>query len=260
VRAPLVLSILSWPMLTLLPAPARAADKASCLAAHESSQAERKQGRLLAAQATLAKCAEESCPGPVRADCAKWLGEVEAAVPTVVIRVVDENGKDPTSTTKGELDAHPVALDGLPIRVDPGKHVVVVRRADGATRTASIVVVEGEHDRVLTLTFESPKPAARRSFAPLVLAGVSALALGGFVVVGLTTNAKLRELEDNCAPRCDPGERDAVARRYLVGDVLLGVGVVSLGAAVTVYLLDRPATATVAPTAGGAFASVRFVF
>ncbi len=247
-------------MLTLLPAPALAADKASCLAAHESSQSERKQGKLLAAQATLAKCAEETCPGPVRSDCVKWLGEVEAAVPTIVVRVVDENGKDPSSTTKGELDESPIALDGLPIRVDPGKHVVVVRRADGAARTASIVVVEGEHDRVLTLTFESPKPAPRRSFAPLVLAGLSVLALGGFAVVGLTTNAKLRELEDGCAPRCDPAERDAVARRYLIGDVLLGVGVVSLGAAVTVYLLDRPATASVAPTSGGAFATVRLVF
>ena len=237
------------------------ADKAKCIAAHEAGQAERKQGKLLAARVSLGVCAEEACPGPVRADCAKWLGEVETGIPTLVVRVRDEAGKDLPSAVV-TFDGATITLDGLPLRVDPGKHVFVARRADGTSRTATVVVAEAEHDRPVTLTFEADKTTAtaRRSVAPFVLGGVGILALAGFTVVGLTTNARVRELEDSCAPRCDPADKDAVARRYLVGDVLLGAGVVAIGAAITVYVLDRPTTAAVGPTHGGGFASVRFAF
>jgi len=142
---------------------------------------------------------------------------------------------------------------------------VVASRPDGSSQTETVVVAEGEHARKVTLTFVTEVPAApppepRRSVAPLVLGGVGVLGIAGFAVLGLTTNARVRELEDTCAPHCDPADKDAVARRYLVGDVLLGVGVVALGAAATLYVLDRPTTAAVTPVKGGAFATVAFVF
>src|SRR5262249_31598684 len=75
-------------------APARAVDRAACAAASDQAQQLRDEAKLRAARAQLIICADETCPGVIRKDCAGWLADVEARLPSVVFRVLDPAGKD----------------------------------------------------------------------------------------------------------------------------------------------------------------------
>jgi hypothetical protein len=49
--------------------------------------------------------------------------------------------------------------DGRPIRVNPGRHTIVVRdEVSGAERLEAIIVREGEHERVVTIAEADPRP------------------------------------------------------------------------------------------------------
>jgi hypothetical protein len=62
--------------------------KAACAHAAEDGQRLRTEGKLREARESFTACAAERCPALVRSDCSGWLAEVEAAVPTVVIRAI----------------------------------------------------------------------------------------------------------------------------------------------------------------------------
>lgn len=50
--------------------------------------------KLLEAQTQLVACASVDCPKFVRADCLRWLDEVQATLPTIVVRANDPSGND----------------------------------------------------------------------------------------------------------------------------------------------------------------------
>src|SRR5262245_49024443 len=105
---------------------ASAADeKLACVTAAETAQQQRSANKLRQARASLHICARDVCPAVVRSDCTQWLAEVEASVPTIVLRAQDPRGADLTDV-KVQLDGAPIAdkIDGLPIEVDPGQHVL----------------------------------------------------------------------------------------------------------------------------------------
>src|SRR5690242_16132948 len=56
-----------------------------CLHASDEGQSLRAQRRFAAARASLLVCAQDACPPIVRANCGRWLSEVEASLPTVVL-------------------------------------------------------------------------------------------------------------------------------------------------------------------------------
>ena len=73
---------------------ARATSTEACLAAYERSQELRLDGKFEASREQLSQCVDEGCPGLVRKDCSQWLGELDAAMPTIIFNARDAEGKD----------------------------------------------------------------------------------------------------------------------------------------------------------------------
>ena len=72
-----------------------AADK-DCIAAASEGQELRDQGHLLDARADFQMCAQSECPEPIPKFCADWMTDVRRNIATVVIRAVDNEGRDVT--------------------------------------------------------------------------------------------------------------------------------------------------------------------
>ena len=188
-------------LATIVPlaSPARADDTVrACIAASTGGQTLRRQGRLLAARDEMIACARDACPPIVRSSCARWLAEVDAAVPSVVVRAESAAGEDAIGGTLS-IDGHPRKLDGQPVRLDPGEHTVLVVDDHGARKEARVLLAEGERARLVTLRFsagaETPsKPLATATprtspspspSAPDSIGGIGVVALGSATYFGV---------------------------------------------------------------------------
>ncbi len=222
---------------------ARADDKQACIEASEEGQKLRSEGKLSAARAKFLACAQASCPTVVRSDCATWLGEIDGALSSIVVVVRDEAGTDVAAATVSLDGGAAGAVDGKPIQVDPGKHVLTVHVGANTTKV-DVVAVTGEKNRAIVVkvprsapiasTPEPPPPSP--SVVPWVLGGVGLVALGAAGFVGYSALSDRNRLRDSCAPRCAQADIDGVERKRLVTDVLVGVSLVSLGVATFLFL------------------------
>jgi hypothetical protein len=273
----------------LLTPSARAEDTVHvCIAASTAGQTLRKQGKLLAARDQMIACARDACPAIVRSHCARWLSEVDAAIPSVVVRAEDASGADVIGANVS-IDDRPAKLDGQQVRLDPGEHTVVVESGDGVRKEEHVLLIEGDSSRVVTVRLPAPAsavasapapqdatpPPARAHYVPVgawVLGGAGVLALGTSAFFGISANNQLNTLDATCSPHCaesatNPGRTDAV-----VFDVLLGVGAAAVAGAV-IWGLAFPAQAHTAvstprvelrpmPVArgGGVLMSLRLVY
>src|SRR5262245_12499893 len=86
--------------------------KEMCGDAYADSQLRRRNNELLLARQKLRFCASDTCPAFMRTDCVEWLGQVERAIPSVVLEAKDEQGfiLDATVTMDGKTIA--TKLDG----------------------------------------------------------------------------------------------------------------------------------------------------
>lgn len=224
------------------PSAARAGDKDLCATSYLDAQRARRRGALLEAKDHVRTCLRE-CSDSAAPDCAAWLQELEANVPSVII-AVDRGGVDlPKARVK--VDGKPVEDHGRAIDLDPGTHRVEID-ADGEHASREVVVREAEKARRIVVSFE-PRPTATETSPrpraipwPTYLFGgigaVSALTFAGLGLYGLRQESDL----ERCSPRCSPDEVSTVRSTYLVGDVALGVSVVALGVAAAFYLLGAP--------------------
>jgi hypothetical protein len=252
--------------LTLLAAsasPASAAPKKSqqqCIAAAESGQQLRTSGRLHEARKAFGLCTASACPAVIRRDCGRWVDELDTLIPTISVKLVDAAGAE---VAEGRVlmdgEAFPRPADGHAIPIDPGAHRFSWQRDEGSAVEEQFLVREGEHNRVLTLhapvvTLGPPPPPATegaRSPGPLPWivggAGVALAAVGGiFWAVGLNDRSTL---SSTCASShtCAQSDVDASRTKLVVGDVLLGVGLVAVLGGIYLYLrpgADAPATTT----------------
>jgi hypothetical protein len=245
--APPLAVALASVVVVALAAPAARSDEAAarCLEAHEQGQRARKAGRLLAAREALVACAAAACPGLVRADCARWGDEVDVELPTIVLDVVDRAGR-PLGDARVLVDgaASSARLDGRPLALDPGSHVVRVERGDGsAAGVATLVLPTGVKNRLVPLVLDdpaAPRPAIARTAVAIAFGGVAAVALANFAYFAATGQRGYDDLRARCAPRCDPAESDAVRGKLVAADAALVVaGVASIGLAATL-LWPRP--------------------
>jgi hypothetical protein len=249
-----------------------------CIAASTDGQTLRKQGKLLAARDEMIACARDACPSIVRSHCARWLAEVDAAIPSVVVRAVDAGGADMIGAHLS-IDGRPAKLDGQAVRLDPGPHTVAIESDRGAHKEERVLLAEGETSRVVTLRFspsgapvlkdpaaalESPPRARHAPVGAWVLGGIGVLALGGATYFGLSANSDLNELKTSCSPHCtdaatQPGRTDAT-----LFYVSLGVGGAVLAGALVWALAFPSHTGTTAwaprlqirPIAGGALSAL----
>jgi hypothetical protein len=259
-----------------------APDKKACFKLADEGQDLRAAGKLREAREKFLACAKDPCPSVVRSDCTKWIGEVDAEMPSIVVKVT-RGGSDLTEA-RVSIDGAETSttLDGTSVAVDPGTHEIVVEPKGEAKLTQKVVVARGEKNRVVAFTVAVPEPAKKDQPPPpppeapassgpptwaFVAAGVGVVGLAGFTVFGLAGRAKVNDLESRgCEPRCpDSDVRDAKTK-FLIGDISLAVGVVSLGLATYGFLSgksdrEKPATQAhfgVAP--GLAWAGIGGVF
>lgn len=254
--------------LALFPAKALA-QAAACTEDYEKAQEEKANGRLNAALAHMRGCVNPDCPKFIREDCGRWMDQTEAALPSVVFAVrrdgVDQIEVDVTCDGESLVRS----LDGKAIPIDPGPHKFSFKIAGLAPIERQLLVREGERNRIVQVEFRSlPEPipstaAATTKSTPAApigdgggnrksltygLAGMGALGIAGFAVFAIWGNIQQNDLEQRCAPACQPSDVDSVKTKYLVADTCLGVGLVSLGVAAYLYLSNRGAKSDARPT------------
>ncbi len=257
---------------------AGAQSKQACADAYDRSQVVRSAGQLVEARQLLRLCAQDSCPEVVKTDCAGWLAEVEAALPSVVFALRDADGRL-VSDARVFVDDQPVQVagDGRAIPLDPGSHRIRFETQERPAVTLSAVVVEGVKAQLVE-AHVPPQAAGGQSVPGRHDAGASRraptsfwLALGGgtaliatSAVLLATGAADARHLRDSCAPHCTQGQVDDVRLRLTLADVTGGAGLAVSGLAAYLFLSRAPvesrATVGAALLPGGAQAAFRTTF
>jgi hypothetical protein len=242
----------------------------ACVDAHVAAQRLRRDGKLRAAREQLVSCARTSCPQVLVRECAGWLSEVEATIPSVVFEATDETGRDLVDV-RVEVDGQLLLarLGGSAVEMDPGEHQVRWTHPERKPVEQAVVVREGDRGRRISARLEplvAPSAgggavvaAAEERPVPVatwVLAGVGVAGIGAFGVLGGIGLSKEGDLDARrCAPNCPSEDVDSVRTTFLIGDIALGVGVAALAGA-TVFYLTRPAV----PASAARPSPVRFGF
>lgn len=209
----------------------------ACIAAHESGQEKRLAGRLLDARKALSQCAAKQCPREIATQCTQWLMELRGEIPSVVLVVRDQQGRD-RSDARVLLDGKDLGRGwvGASLEVDPGKHELRVEYGKGASVDRDFVATPGERRRRVTVKVPGLALGRRAPEKPLAsdqpylgyaLLGVGAVALGASAVLWLSAKSDLDGFKEDCSPACDPADVDAAERKALFSDIALAVGVVS---------------------------------
>jgi hypothetical protein len=258
-----LVSLVSLANLVIAPAREARADALSCASTAENAQSLRQKKKLVEARRELVACGSVKCPMFVRADCLRWLDEVQATLPTVVVRANDASGSDVLEGSVLVDGAAGGAL-GSAIPLDPGPHVLGVKRGEeqGELR---VLVAEGEKNRVLVVKLaprgaptaaisgtpdgranppgapaESPPPPAGRGPSPWIAGGIGAAGLVAFGVLQVIAQDEYDGLKERCAPRCEGGEVDPVRTKVTLSAVALGVGVLGVGTGLALWFALAP--------------------
>jgi hypothetical protein len=225
-----------------------------CIAASTEGQTLRKQGKLLAAHDAMIACARDACPAIVRSHCARWLSEVDAAIPSLVVRAQDASGADVLGARLA-IDGRPAKLDGQPVQLDPGEHVIAIEGNGGrqVRQEEHVLLLEGEASRRVTLRFPAAGAGGANgganAGAPLgdkadagspsvepskgerhiatgawILGGVGIVSLGLGTYFALAASSQLNDLNATCSPHCTQAETQSGRTDALLFDVLVGVG------------------------------------
>lgn len=216
-----------------------------CAAAAESAQLLRNSGKLLQAKEQLLTCAK-SCPPVVQVDCGQWLTDVDARLPSVVVRARDGKGREVTNVhvmIDGVVQT--TRLDGIAIPIDPGTRRFVFDRVGSPTVEENATIREGEKARRIDVVFaDAREPERRFPTSAIVLGGVGVLALGSFAVYHFSAKSDLDTLRSECAPRCPEEQVDAVDRKIFVANVSLGIGIAAILGAAFVFFVDGPSSSS----------------
>ena len=236
-------------------------DQRACLTAHSKAQTLKKETRFLEAQEQLFICSSATCPGPVIADCGRWLEELDRRTPSLAFSVRLDNVE--SQEARVVLDGKVVADRSGITKVDPGRHVVRVELPPFEPREEVVFARDGAGTQVVRFAFETEKPGLEPSPAPLAaqpseppqrpvptvvypLLGLSVAGVASFGVFAWIGNERQRELEEECEPSCTDDEVQPMKNSYMIGDVSLAIGVASLVSAGIIYLArpTKPATQT----------------
>jgi hypothetical protein len=242
---------------------ARADSPEACFDAAVAGQEQRDAGKLVAARARFIACAKSTCPDEVQKDCTRWLGEVEASLPTIVFGARDADGHD-LLDVRVTVDGTPSGdtAQGKPIALDPGTHRVKFEREGAASVEQMLVVRAGEKNRSVVVVFEGFEGGARASRIPTatwVLAGVGVVGLGVFAYFGGRGLSDYRHF--GCEQGCTASDKSKVDTQFRIADIGLVIGVGALAAATVVWLVQpsegKPAVAVAfTPTAQGPFGAI----
>jgi hypothetical protein len=120
----------------------------------------------------LLGCSRAACGDFVQRECSKWITQIDAETPSMVLLAKDEAGVavlDVEVTMDGELLTS--RLDGRAVSVDPGMHEFSFKAPSGATIERRVAISLGERNRIVSI--DIPSGPARAS-APTALAKTDA--------------------------------------------------------------------------------------
>jgi hypothetical protein len=242
----------------LLPATARADDKAECLAAHEDGQVARRGGRFDRAREDFAVCQRDVCPAVLRARCADYARELEAVQPSIVVMARDAQGAA-VGEARVTLDGAPpvgVAALALGRRLNPGVHTLRVEAPGFFPADKTITLPEGVKNMQVIVSLESPKSAAPPARAEIVStpkpikssskgaawgfaigSGVSLLAAGALSGVGWGIHTSLNS---SCGNMCMDSQVEPLRVLWPASFAALGVGVAT-GIVAAILFAQHPA-------------------
>lgn len=221
------------------------AEVRTCIENHESAQRLQRQGKVIAARELFGSCATNTCPVEIAKDCAQRFEKVGDVVPTIVLAAQDRSGKDSRDAevlVDGKAPSY--SITGVAIELEPGPHDFEFWWPDGSFVSVSILLREGEKNRMVVARqpnkqpSAAPKPQAKpplqkadsQSNWPYILGGFGLAALGGFTYFAVSGSSR-----EGCKPSCSQSEVDAMRTDYLLADISLGVALVSLGAGTYLY-------------------------
>jgi len=255
-------------VLTLVPAVANAAPtQQACVQAYEETQTSMRRGRLLSARDTLVTCLDQACAPVLRSDCADWLKQIEARMPSVVVECIADGTpvRDVRLFVDGE--ARESGIDGRALDLDPGNHVFRIEAANSPPVAVEQVIREGKKLQLVRIELPSRQP--KKALVPIAAvperpassgeprrpvpwtvyatAGVGIAAAAGFTFFAISGASSKSDLEP-CKPECSSSEISDVRTRFIAADVLLGVSVLAFGAA-TYLFFTRPTVSAPARSA-----------
>jgi len=269
VRTTAILASVAMALAASAPQAHAQGDTRACVAAVEQGQVLHRDGKLRQARERFIACARDECPGPVRRDCAHWLADVDASMPSIVFGAKLRDGRE---LRKGRVlfdgEALRDSLNGRAVAVDPGAHTLRFELEGAKPLQMETVIHEGEKNRLIAPTLEpldpsqpatppapapppvaappapepeKPEPAESRPIpvAAYVTGGVALVGLAGFTYFGLKGKSELNDLRSSCGPHCAQDDVDSARGKLLVGDLFLAGGLIAAG--ITTYLvLTRP--------------------
>jgi hypothetical protein len=227
-----------------------------CIAAYEQTQTLRKDGKLMNARSQAALCARPECPALLARDCSKWIGELDASIPTVVLDARSASGVELTDV-RVKVDGATLVehIDGKAIQVDPGTRTFVFDAPGAVAVEKMLVVREGEKNRKISVTIAvtgsqpttTPKQERPIPLGVWIFGGVSVAALAMTTIFAIDGLGKKSDL-DACKPHCASSDVDAMNKSFTFADFSLGAGVMAGAAAAWLYLMRPSAEVVVTPT------------
>ncbi len=216
--------------------------KQQCADAYTQAQVLRAKDKLVLAKKQVDLCNDPACPQSLRKDCTAWVVELQESVPVLAVDVVDESGR-PVTAAHVTVDGNTVT-SGQSLTLDPGSHAIAADAPDMVSASQTLELAKGEK-RHATLTLKSradakPEQAASQPFpvVPVVLATVGVAFIGGFIGFGVAGNVKRSDLDaTGCKPNCAQSDVDAIKTDYVIADVALGVGLVSIAVATVLFIV-----------------------
>jgi hypothetical protein len=148
----------------------------TCTDASSQGQIQRDAHKLVEARGQFIICARQECPGVVRKDCATWLEQVQASLPTVVPIAADEAGNS-LPNVRVSVDGKLLVekTDGRAIEINPGTYTFTFEAPDGTKAESQVVVAEGEKDKRIGATIARPAPAVVAATPPATINGSTPL-------------------------------------------------------------------------------------
>ena len=228
---------------------ALADDRAACLDAATRGQALRNAHHLVEARKQLRACARADCPAVVQSDCARWLDEVEKAIPSVVLMAKSRAGADLVDV-KVSMDGQLLVatLDGQAVAIDAGPHTFHFEEAGATSVDQRVVLNEGEQNHAIAVVLGPPGPSQEASQEPSpsrrsapwktvgwVLGGAGVVGLGVGTAFGLVAIGDNNSAHCNANKECQPGPLSDARTAARISDVgLIAGGLLLAGGAALV--------------------------
>jgi hypothetical protein len=199
----LVVVALLW--LIAFPAEAQT-DAAACADAFERGQVQRREGKLLAARRDFVFCAQQQCPEAIQQQCTSFHTDVDKMVPSIVISAIDSRGRDVVDVSV-RIDGKPAGarLEGKPIELDPGEHIVRLEREGMKPVEQAVLVAEGQRAKLVRIELPIGGATSQARVTPpaddgpgLVLAGIGFGVAGAALVAGIVTGVLAMQAGEPC--------------------------------------------------------------